>query len=85
MPSKHRPSVAINGEALKAFRIMRGLSRQELAERAKPVSYSHVANLETEEKVASPELVHRLALALDVPAAALVRERNFMAAPDQVA
>lgn len=79
MASKQRPSVAINGEALRTFRVLRGLSRQDLAERAKPASYSHIANLETEEKVASPELVHRLALALDVPVGALVRERNFMA------
>jgi transcriptional regulator with XRE-family HTH domain len=77
--AKARPSVAINGEALKTFRILRGMSRQDLAERAKPASYSHIANLETEEKDPSPELVHRLALALDVPVSALLRERNVMA------
>jgi len=79
MPSRTRPTVVLNGDALRAFRVLRGLSRQDLADRAKPASYSHVANLETEEKVASPELAHRLALALDVPVGALLRERHVMA------
>ncbi len=52
---------------------MRGLSREDLATRAGS-SYSHIANLETETKVASPELLHRIAAALDVPIAALLRE-----------
>lgn len=76
MASTTRPSVVINGDALRTFRVMRGYSRADLAERAKPLSYSHVANLENEEKVPSPELANRLALALDVPLAALVRHRQ---------
>lgn len=78
MASEYRGSAPRhNGETLKTIRIIRGLSRQELAARAAPASYSHIANLETETKVASPELLHRIALALDVPVGALLREPLF--------
>lgn len=74
-----KQSVPINGEALRTFRIIRGLSREALAEKAAPVSYSHIANLETETKEPSPELLHRIALALDVNVLALTRDRNVFA------
>jgi len=72
-------TIPINGEALRAFRILRGMSRQALALAAQS-SYSHVANLETEEKTPSAELVHRIALVLDVPVGALTRGRNALQA-----
>lgn len=72
MPSSPRLSVPINGQALRSFRIIRGVSRADLAEQAGS-SYSHIANLETEAKDPSPELLHRLARVLDIPVGALTR------------
>lgn len=68
MASRH------NGEALRTFRVMRGLSREALAEKTGDLSHQHLSNLELEHKQASPELLHRLAAALDVPVGALLRE-----------
>jgi transcriptional regulator with XRE-family HTH domain len=66
-PPKH------NGDAIKTIRTLRGLSRTDLGERV-GATYSHIANLELEFKSASPELIHRIATALDVPVAALLRQ-----------
>lgn len=74
-----KQSVPINGEALRTFRIKAGLSREALADKAAPASYSHIANIETETKEPSPELLHRLAAALDVPVNALTRGKNVFA------
>lgn len=76
-----KQSVPINGEALRTFRVIRGLSREALATKAAPASYSHIANLETETKEPSPELLHRISQALDVPPSALTRGKTVFAEP----
>lgn len=62
-----------NGTAIRTFRTIRGLSRDELAQKV-GVSYPYFANIENEHKDGTPELIHRIALALDVPVAAILRQ-----------
>lgn len=62
-----------NGVAIRTFRTLRGLSRDDLAKRV-GVSYPYFANIENEYKDGTPELLHRIALALDVPVAAILRQ-----------
>lgn len=67
-----------NGAAVKTFREIRGLSRDDLVKRIADqhgggVSYPYLANIENEYKDPTPEVLHRIALALDVPVAAILR------------
>lgn len=72
-----------NGTAIRTFRELRGLSRDDLAQRV-DLSYPYLANIENEHKVPTPEVLHRIALALDVPVAAICR-RAIYAAEDGAA
>jgi len=71
-----------NGSAITTIRKIRGISRDELAQRI-GTSYPYLANIENEHKEGTPELIHKIALALDVPVSAIVRQ-PLMAAPEQV-
>jgi transcriptional regulator with XRE-family HTH domain len=55
------------------FRIKAGLKPGELAAAAR-IGYSAIDNIENERKNASVEVIYRIADALKVPAAALVRD-----------
>lgn len=67
LPKRH------NGTAIRTFRTIRGVSRDELAQQV-GVSYPYFANIENEHKDGTPELLHKIALALDVPIAAILRK-----------
>lgn len=69
-----------NGTTLRTFRLKSGKSKAELAADAK-CSYQQVDNLENERKEASLELLNRLAAALEIPVAALVRDPAFALHP----
>lgn len=71
-----------NGTAIRTFRTIRGLDRDELAKKVN-VSYPYFANIENEHKPGTAELLHRIALALDVPVAAILR-RPLLADSEQV-
>ena len=76
------PETRQNGTAIRTFREIRGMSRDELAQRV-DLSYPYLANLELENKNAKPETVHRIAAALDVPVGAICR-RIYAATPEAV-
>jgi transcriptional regulator with XRE-family HTH domain len=61
-----------NGVAIRTFRTIRGISRDDLAKQV-GVSYPYYANIENEHKDGTPELLHKIALALDIPIAAILR------------
>lgn len=61
-----------NGMAIRTIRQIRGISRDDLAQQC-GVSYPYFANIENEHKDGTPELIHKIALALDVPVAAILR------------
>jgi transcriptional regulator with XRE-family HTH domain len=61
-----------NGCAIKTIRTIRGISRDDLAN-VVGVSYPYLANVENEHKDGTPELLHKIAMALDVPIAAILR------------
>lgn len=69
MPSEPKQ----NGTAIKVFREMRGLDRNGLVEKLEGVSYPYLANIENEYKDPPAVVIQRIALALDVPVAAIVR------------
>ena len=62
-----------NGLAIRYLRIKSGIKPGALAATV-GCSYEHLNNLETERKEASPEVLQRIASALDVPIRALVRD-----------
>lgn len=62
-----------NGLAIRHLRIKSGKKPGEFATAAR-ISYSTLDNIENERKNASPEVLHRIAAALDVPVGALIRE-----------
>jgi len=61
-----------NGSAIRAIREMRGLSRNSLAAKIGK-SYSYYCNIENEHKEPTAEMLHSIAMWLDVPVAALLR------------
>lgn len=63
---------AHNGFAIRDFRIMRGLSVDDLAQ-AIDVSAPHLRNLENEHRDASDEHLNRIAHVLDIRVASLRR------------
>lgn len=65
-----------NGLAIRHMRIKTGMKPGEFASKAS-IGYSTLDNIENERKSASPEVLHRIAIALDVPVAALIRERSL--------
>lgn len=67
-----------NGLAIRHLRIKSGKKPGEFASAAR-ISYSTLDNIENERKSASPEVLHRIALALDVPVGALIREDALFA------
>lgn len=70
-----------NGVAIRTFRTLRGVSRDDLAQQV-GVSYPYYANIENEHKDGTPELLHKIALALDVPIAAILRQ-PLLAEPER--
>lgn len=75
MPSK---TARQNGMAIRHLRIKSGKKPGEFATLAR-ISYSTLDNIENERKNASPEVLHRIAGALDVPVAALIRDSALFA------
>lgn len=65
-----------NGTAIATFRECRGLNRDQLAEKL-GISYPYLANVENEHKDASPALVQRIAIELDVPVKAICRRAIY--------
>lgn len=63
-----------NGLTIRHLRIKSGMKPGQFATAAS-ISYSTLDNIENERKNASPEVLHRIAAALDVPVGALTRER----------
>lgn len=78
MPSK---STRHNGAAIRAMRIKDGMKPGPFATKAL-ISYAHLDNIENERKQASPEVLYRIAKALNVPVEAIVRDPAFLAAED---
>jgi transcriptional regulator with XRE-family HTH domain len=72
--SQPRPAVPQNGFAIRAFRERESLTVAALAEQT-GLSDSHVRNIETENRPASPEHLARIADVLNVTPAALSRLR----------
>lgn len=67
-----------NGLAIRHMRIKSGMKPGEFAGKAK-IGYSTLDNIENERKSASPEVLHRIAIVLDVPVGALIREQSLFA------
>lgn len=67
-----------NGMAIRHLRIKSGKKPGEFATAAR-ISYSTLDNIENERKSASPEVLHRIAAALDVPVQAIIREASLFA------
>lgn len=67
-----------NGLAIRHLRIKDGTKPGEFATKAR-ISYSTLDNIENERKNASPEVLHRIAQALDVPIGALLRDPSLFA------
>jgi transcriptional regulator with XRE-family HTH domain len=61
-----------NGTAIRTFREMRAMSRDDLAQKIGK-SYPYLANIELENKEPPAETLNAIALALDVPIAAILR------------
>jgi transcriptional regulator with XRE-family HTH domain len=66
--------VTPNGAAIKAFRQLRGISLRQLAELTQS-SPSHMSRIEHEQRGASDVLLPDIAAVLDVPLAAITREK----------
>lgn len=66
-----------NGLTIRYMRIKDGQKRTEFAESLR-ISYQHLDNLENERKGASPELIHRIATALNVPVGAILRDPDHL-------
>lgn len=62
------------GPVLRRLRLERGLSQEELAERAGMASHAHISRLESGRKQPTVEMLFRLADALEVEAWEVVRE-----------
>lgn len=73
-----------NGLTIRTFRIKAGLKPGAFATMA-GLSYAHLDNLENERKEASVEVLHRIAKALEVPAAAIVRDPATLTGEGRVA
>ena len=72
-----------NGPAIRALRIKDGVKPGPFATKAM-VSYAHLDNIENERKEASPEVLYRIAAALNVPIEAIVRDPSFLVTSDRV-
>lgn len=62
-----------NGVAIRVIRTLLGLSLRQLAHAA-DLTHGYVSRLETEQRDASPEALDRIAEAMGVPVAAVLRE-----------
>lgn len=67
-----------NGAAIRAFRESRGYTRDEMAVKIGK-SYPYYCNIEYEQKDPPAEVVNKIALALDVPLAAICRRNIYPA------
>lgn len=72
-----------NGPAIRAMRIKDGIKPGPFATKAL-ISYAHLDNIENERKQASPEVLYRIAKALNVPVEAIVRDPAFLVSDEQV-
>lgn len=70
MPSA---SIRHNGLAIRAFRVKAGKKPGEFAALVR-LSYQHLDNIENERKQASLEVLHRIAVALEIPIGAIMRD-----------
>ncbi len=73
-----KKSTRQNGLTIRHFRIKAGDKPGEFATKSR-ISYSTLDNIENERKNASPEVLHRIAAALDVPVAAIIRDPALFA------
>lgn len=77
MPSKPTKQTRHNGFAVRAFRIARGDSVQDLCNRVtqngRPLSAPALRNIELEHRDCRPDLIQRIADALDIDVRAIVR------------
>lgn len=67
-----------NGLSVRHLRIKSGKKPGEFATAAR-ISYSTLDNIENERKNASPEVLYRIAQALDVPVQAIIRDPALFA------
>lgn len=67
-----------NGLTIQAFRIKAGKKPGPFSVEV-GIAYSTLDNIEKERKSASPEVLHRIALALDVPVGAIIRDAALLA------
>lgn len=77
------PKARQNGFAIRAIRELRGMSRVDLADRI-GCSESALSGYETESRPLPIGRLDRIATALDVDRAALVRERPILAFPSEI-
>lgn len=70
-PTRH------NGTALRCFRVKAGYKPGQFASMVS-LSYAHLDNLENERKQASPEVLCRIARALEIPVGALLRDDSML-------
>lgn len=68
-----RDVLKVFGDRVRAIRLHKGLSQEELARRAK-IDRTYIGGIERGERNAGIKNVHRIADALGVPAADLFRE-----------
>lgn len=69
----HYPSVLLNPVSLAVIRVLAGLSQAALS-RQSGVSQGHISGIESGDKIASPEMLKKLADALGIPIAALLTD-----------
>lgn len=80
MAQTTQPLKRHNGAAIRALRVKDGLKPGEFANKAL-IAYSTLDNIEKERKEASPEVLHRIASALNVPIEAIVRDPSSLVVP----
>ncbi len=73
MPQPPPPPLSHNGVAIRTIRKLRGIAMKELAA-AVGITVQSLSHAENEKKRVSMALLNRIALALDVPLAAISRE-----------
>lgn len=66
-----------DGAAIRSLRIQSGMKPGEFAASVR-ISYQHLDNIENGRKEASIEVLHRIATALDVPIAEIVRDTSTL-------
>lgn len=70
--SELNPESVRQGATIREFRVMRGLTQDQLAN-ASLISRAYLANIETGRKAAGGKVVSRIAAALSVPQISIIR------------